>query len=371
MIPRSTTTTATQHAVPASRSRLRRYRQAGAARSGFTLVELLVVIGIIAALIAILLPALAGARSSAQLITCESNLRTLGQAMLLHATDRKGYFPLAGTIDVGGQEQIPDNPQYLSDTGNRYDYYANGAAQNSAAVIAGLPGALAPYLGGASQAPAIAGWVAEDNYVNSPPLRQSFLCPSDLTTANNFAVADGWIAANPTNTSTSPYESGAKWVYCNKGGTYVSGYSSYAFNEEILGWQDLGTPTGTPVVGHSRERGKLDVIPHSSTTMLMCEFKSANRSGFEGNTLGLWANSPGDTLATVYLGTDAGGSLAGSGAFDLVRHHGRMNILYVDGHVDTQPILSTGNNVSSGAVGTANNSPNGALSNVSIDVDFP
>jgi prepilin-type N-terminal cleavage/methylation domain-containing protein len=138
MMPRSTT--ATHDAAPASRPRSRRcapYRQSRRASSGFTLVELLVVIGIIALLISILLPALAAARSSAQLITCAANLRTLGQAMLLHATDRKGYFPLAGAIDVGGQEQIPDNPQYLSDTGNRYDYYANGAAQNSAAVIAG------------------------------------------------------------------------------------------------------------------------------------------------------------------------------------------------------------------------------------------
>ena len=88
--------------------------------------------------------------------------------------------------------------------------------------------------------------------------------------------------------------------------------------------------------------------------------------------MGLWVNAPGGTLATVFLGTDANGSAtAGTGAFDLVRHHGRMNILFVDGHVETDPILSTGNNVSSGAVNTPNNSPNGALSNVSIDVDFP
>ena len=62
-------------------------------KTGFTLVELLVVIGIIALLISILLPSLNRARETANRVKCASNLRQLCASLLNYATDYKGKFP--------------------------------------------------------------------------------------------------------------------------------------------------------------------------------------------------------------------------------------------------------------------------------------
>ena len=64
-----------------------------AKRGGFTLVELLVVVGIIAILVAILLPALTRARIQAKNVQCKSQLRNLGQAMVLYANENNGKIP--------------------------------------------------------------------------------------------------------------------------------------------------------------------------------------------------------------------------------------------------------------------------------------
>jgi prepilin-type N-terminal cleavage/methylation domain-containing protein len=66
-------------------------------RSAFTLVELLVVIGIVALLISILLPSLARARAAARDVACLSNLKQIGAAFQIYSNEFKGVWPKPGT----------------------------------------------------------------------------------------------------------------------------------------------------------------------------------------------------------------------------------------------------------------------------------
>ena len=75
---------------------------------GFTLVELLVVIGIIALLISILLPALNKAREQAQAVKCAANERSLFQMVYMYVSANKGFLPAApGQTCTFGSTKYP------------------------------------------------------------------------------------------------------------------------------------------------------------------------------------------------------------------------------------------------------------------------
>ena len=88
-------------------------------RAAFTLVELLVVIGIIGALIGILMPALNSARKKAQAVQCATNLRTLAQGWQMYANANKGLACPARLPRFNAQGAMLDGV-YGMDNGQQY-----------------------------------------------------------------------------------------------------------------------------------------------------------------------------------------------------------------------------------------------------------
>jgi prepilin-type N-terminal cleavage/methylation domain-containing protein/prepilin-type processing-associated H-X9-DG protein len=78
-------------------------------RRGFSMIELMVVIGVIAILVAILLPVLRAANESARQVRCASQLRQIGQAVFAYAANNRGMTP-----PWGGAFRIDDSDSPLS-----------------------------------------------------------------------------------------------------------------------------------------------------------------------------------------------------------------------------------------------------------------
>ena len=97
-------------------------------KRAFTLVELLVVIGIIALLISILMPALSSAKRQANTVKCNANLHNIGQVMQMYATDYKGKIPRNYEY---GQQYLDGHIFWAEAFGKYFDKNFVGATDHS------------------------------------------------------------------------------------------------------------------------------------------------------------------------------------------------------------------------------------------------
>lgn len=119
-----------------------RRRGGRAARAGFTIVELLIVMGILAVLLSFLLPIANSARESARRIECLANIRTLATATTAYMTDNRGSLPEAGTGNV--PIDAPFSPRFRA----KAPWARISGARPRLYVLPSIGGLLRPYLAG-------------------------------------------------------------------------------------------------------------------------------------------------------------------------------------------------------------------------------
>jgi prepilin-type processing-associated H-X9-DG protein/prepilin-type N-terminal cleavage/methylation domain-containing protein len=281
----------------------------------FSLVELLVVIGIIAILIGLLMPTLSVARRQAMLTRCLATQREIGTAALLHAQAHQGYFPVAGDFGAGPSGRVTGvTPAMVGDVGQRrYKYLHVKESFFTGMTLAPWHAALAVYMGKRSL-DGLNNVDYLDDEIGSRSYLKYFICQSHA-----------YDAAELPNSI----------IY--KGGNLIwMLQQSYVVNEAVFGINDkLG-----------RLRGKAASIRRPSQTVMLADGITSLPRGYSWAGRGVnWATfvnkvaAPPITLADALKGNSKAGD---SPSFDRLRHRGKLNVLFCDGHAETLPVSPAG-----------------------------
>jgi prepilin-type processing-associated H-X9-DG protein/prepilin-type N-terminal cleavage/methylation domain-containing protein len=292
-------------------------------RCAFTLVELLVVIGIIALLVGLLLPALSAARRVAQRTQCAAKIHQQLLAAAIHVEEHHGYYPLVGVVP-GVQPQNLQDPD-----SNKYDYFSYPFSY--------LTRPLAPITYALAQA-------MSRTYLLGPQTNEGsgvdetdphgfiryFLCPSQASSVSDLTQFPmlWYFYPDPGNPALGRY------IFCDNEAM------SYVYNEAILGWGGYLEPL-------VRCKAKASLVRQSSSTMFVSDGLGGKLTNpqtpgrfpypmsYPMATIYNLVPNPPITLADALLNDGKAGDPEN---FDINRHRGKINIGFFDGHVETRNI---------------------------------
>jgi prepilin-type N-terminal cleavage/methylation domain-containing protein len=241
-------------------------------RAGFTLVELLTVVAIISILIALLLPAVIGARRAAQAVACASNMRQIYNAMVAYAVDNRDVLPWA--------ELSYPNPSGGDDIMLTWDDLLNR------------------YLGGS----------ASESDLNSPALpraRSVLQCPADDVDRSTPGVTRPLYRRS--------YAMVRGYGYDPTRGVYFLGAGGEARVTAPVAWNQLSNALSAKFSSMRRQGGIMMLVECPWWGNIL-----GGPNGYADNPLSQWGGSLGQFEA-------AGG--------DTIHHHHQLNYLFSDGHV--------------------------------------
>jgi prepilin-type processing-associated H-X9-DG protein len=267
-------------------------------RQAFTLVELLVVVGIIVLLIALLLPVLGQAREAANRAKCLATLRSMAQAAYQHAAEHGGYMPVAGAQSPVRLGAFPTSVGLLDPSRRKYMYYRDGYTSQEVWRPVALPAALGHYMGVQD----VFTQLGPQPALEADSVRRLFTCPSQDpdTIVGSPTIGDGVDLIGP------------------------KAYMSYIFNAAALGRQIY--PWGeTPA-------GRLERIVEPTQVFLFADGNGPHNAYgmYTPWGYGVHPIRADPSLADYWL---LGGQ--STGQFDRSRHGGRINVVFVDGHAET------------------------------------